>query len=147
MVNFVEDSAMALHNLEKFSPYMLAVLRIMTALLFVQHGLMKLIHFPAPQPAVADPLPTVLSVAAFIELVGGGLIAIGLFTRPAAFVASGMIAVGYFMMHAPRSFYPALNQGEPAILFCFVFLYLVFAGAGGWSLDAVRHREPAGRSL
>lgn len=110
----------------------------MTALLFMQHGLMKLFHFPAPQPGVTGSLPPMLLVAALVELVGGGLIAIGFLTRAAAFVASGMIAVGYFTMHAPRGFYPALNQGEPAVLFCFVFLYLVFAGAGSWSIDAKR---------
>ena len=124
-------------NLTAWSPRVLSVLRVMAALLFLEHGLMKLFHFPAPQPGVTDPLPTILMAAAVIELVGGGLIALGLFTRLAAFVCSGQMAVAYFMAHAPQGFYPALNMGEPAVLYCFVFLYLVFAGPGPWSLDAI----------
>ena len=124
-------------NLTAWSPRVLSVLRIITALLFMEHGLMKLFHFPAPQPGVTDPLPTLLLAAAVIEIVGGGLIALGLFTRLAAFVCSGQMAVAYFTAHAPNGFYPALNMGEAAVLYCFVFLYLVFAGPGPWSLDAV----------
>ena len=124
-------------NLVLWSPRVLSILRIVTALLFMEHGLMKLFHFPAPQPGVTDPLPTILMAAAVIELVGGSLIALGLFTRLAAFVCSGQMAVAYFMAHAPQGFYPALNMGEPAVLYCFVFLYLVFAGPGPWSLDAI----------
>ena len=124
-------------NLTAWSPRVLSVLRIVTALLFLEHGLMKLFHFPAPQPGVTDPLPTILMAAAVIELVGGSLIALGLFTRLAAFVCSGQMAVAYFMAHAPNGFYPALNMGEPAVLYCFVFFYLVFAGPGPWSLDAL----------
>ena len=99
---------------------------------------MKLFHFPAMQPGVSDPLPTILMVAAWLEVVGGGLIALGLFTRPAAFICSGQMAAAYFMAHFPKSPWPAINQGEVAILFCFVFLYLVFAGPGPWSIDALR---------
>lgn len=127
--------------LATWSPRVLSLLRVMTALLFMQHGLMKLFAFPGPQPGVPDPLPAILLTAAWIEVVGGGLIALGLFTRAAAFLCSGMMAVAYFMAHASQGFWPALNGGEPAILFCFVFLYLVFAGPGVWSLDtAVRKK-------
>ena len=98
---------------------------------------MKLVQFPAAVPDLPDPLPPILLAAAIIEVVGGALMAVGLFTRVAAFIASGEMAVGYFMAHAPQSFWPAVNQGEPAILFCFAFLYLVFAGPGVWSLDSV----------
>jgi Predicted membrane protein len=128
-------------NLEAWSPRVLSILRIITALLFMEHGLMKLFHFPAPQPGVPDPLPTMLLVAAGIEIVGGGLVALGLFTRAAAFICSGQMAVAYFMAHAPQGFYPALNMGEAAVLYCFVFFYLVFAGPGPWSLDALMRRR------
>jgi putative oxidoreductase len=125
-----------------WAPRALSVLRIIAALLFLEHGLMKLAHFPAPQPGVPSPLPPMLVVAAWIEVAGGILIALGLFTRAAAFVASGEMAVGYFLAHAPRSFWPGINQGDAAILFCFVFLYLAFAGGGAWSLDrAIRKVE------
>jgi len=123
-----------------WAPRMLSVLRIMAALLFMEHGLMKLFHFPAPQPGVPDPLPALLMAAAWIEVVGGALLVLGLFTRPVAFICSGEMAVGYFMFHAPQSFWPALNMGDGAILFCFVFLYLAFAGGGAWSVDAMRSR-------
>jgi len=102
---------------------------------------MKLVGFPAPQPGAPDPLPPLLMAAAVIEVVGGGLIALGLFTRIAAFVCSGQMAVAYFMAHGSQGFWPALNGGEAAILFCFIFLYLACAGPGAWSLDgAVRKR-------
>lgn len=124
-------------NLTAWSPRVLSLLRIITALLFMEHGLMKLAHFPIAQPGAPDPLPPVMLAAAWIEVVGGGLIALGLFTRAAAFVCSGEMAVAYFMAHAPKSFWPGVNQGDAAILFCFVFLYLVFAGGGAWSLDRI----------
>jgi putative oxidoreductase len=124
-------------DLSAWAPRVLSILRIITALLFMEHGLMKLLHFPAPQPGVPDPLPAMLLAAAWIEIVGGGLIALGLFTRLAAFVCSGQMAVAYFTAHAPQGFYPALNMGEAAVLYCFVFFYLVFAGPGPWSLDAI----------
>jgi putative oxidoreductase len=126
--------------LSKWSPQILSLLRILTALLFMEHGLMKLFHFPAAQPGAPDRLPTMLLAAAWIEVVGGGLIALGLFTRAAAFVCSGEMAIGYFTAHATKSFWPAVNQGDAAILFCFVFFYLVFAGPGPWSLDALVRR-------
>jgi putative oxidoreductase len=129
-------------DLTLWAPRVLSLLRIVAALLFMEHGLMKLIHFPAAQPGAPDPLPPLLLAAALIEVVGGGLIAAGLFTRLAAFVCSGQMAVAYFMAHGSQGFWPALNGGEAAILFCFVFLYLVFAGPGVWSLDAaVRKRS------
>ena len=128
-------------NLAVWAPRALGLLRIVAALLFMEHGLMKLVGFPAPQPGAPDPLPPLLMAAAVIEVVGGGLIALGLFTRIAAFVCSGQMAVAYFMAHGGQGFWPALNGGEAAILFCFIFLYLACAGPGAWSLDAaVRKR-------
>ncbi len=129
-------------NLAVWAPRVLSLLRIMAALLFMQHGLMKLFAFPGPQPGVPSPLPMILVVAAWMEVVGGGLLALGLFTRPVAFLVSGEMAVGYFMAHFPKSFYPALNGGDAAVLFCFVFLYLPFAGGGEWSVDAAARKRP-----
>ena len=126
-----------------WGPRLLSILRIIAALLFMEHGLMKLFHFPAPQPGVPDPLPTMLLIAAWIEVVGGALLVLGLFTRPVAFICAGEMAVGYFIAHATRGPWPALNQGDAAILFCFVFLYLSAAGGGTWSVDAVRSKAPA----
>ncbi len=116
-----------------YRPQALAVLRIMAALLFIEHGTMKLFGFPAPMGG--DSLPPMLLIAALLEVVGGALLVIGLFTRPVAFILSGQMAVAYFMAHASKGVWPALNGGEPAILFCFVFLYLVFAGPGAWAVD------------
>jgi len=129
---------------EKWADRMLAVLRIVVALLFLQHGLAK--HFGFPHVASFDNLQPIslIGLAGAIEIVGSVLLLIGLFTRPAAFIMSGEMAVGYFMSHAPRSFFPLLNQGELAVLFCFVFLYLAVAGGGAWSVD--RMRASAGRS-
>ena len=129
-------------NLALWSPRVLSLLRIVTGLLFLEHGLMKLFQFPAPQPGAPDPLPPMLLAAAWLELIGGVLIGLGLFTRLVAFVCSGEMAVAYFMAHAPQGFYPALNMGEGAVLYCFVFLYLAFAGGGEWSLDAQVRKRP-----
>jgi putative oxidoreductase len=126
---------------DTWAPRVLALLRIMTALLFMEHGLMKLVAFPAAQPGAPHPLPAMLILAALIEVVGGGLLAAGLFTRVTAFIASGEMAIAYFLVHAQKGFWPALNLGEPAILFCFIFLYLAFAGPGAWSLDAQFRRR------
>jgi putative oxidoreductase len=123
-------------QLETWSPRVLAAVRIITALLFIEHGLMKLVAFPAAVPGLPSPLPAILLAAALIEIVGGALIAVGLFTQIAAFICSGEMAAAYFMFHAPKSFWPAVNQGDAAILFCFVFLYFAFVGAGAWSVDA-----------
>jgi putative oxidoreductase len=120
-------------RLSAYSPQVLAVLRIVTALLFLAHGTQKLFNFPA-LPEFAFPEGLML-LAGLIELVGGVLIAIGLFTRPAAFIASGMMAVAYWIGHAPMGPFPTNNFGDAAVLFCFVFLYLVFAGPGAWSVD------------
>lgn len=124
--------------LSEWSPRLLSVLRIMSALLFLAHGTQKLLGFPAP-PASGLPAAFTLSwTAGVLELVGGVLLALGLFTRPVAFVLSGQMAFAYFLAHAPRNFYPVLNGGDAAILYCFIFLYIAAAGPGPWSLDAVR---------
>lgn len=120
-------------KLDALRPQMLSILRIMTALLFIEHGTMKILGFPAP---LMPHLPPMLLAAGWIEIVGGILIALGLFTRAAAFICSGEMAVAYFTFHIHKGFWPAMNGGDAAILFCFVFLYFVFAGGGAWSLDA-----------
>jgi putative oxidoreductase len=120
-------------RLSAYQPQALAALRIVTALLFIAHGTQKLLGFPA-----AEWSPEFLSLpwtAGIIEIVTGVLIAIGFFTRPAAFLASGTMAVAYWIAHFPASFFPVNNGGDAAILFCFVFLYLVFAGPGAWSIN------------
>lgn len=125
-------------SLNRFAPLALAALRIMSALLFLAHGTQKLLAFPAA-PASGLPATFTLSwTAGVLELVGGVLLTLGLFTRPVAFLLSGQMAVAYFMAHAPRSPFPVLNGGDAAILFCFVFFYLVFAGPGALSLDGKR---------
>ena len=125
-----------LDNLSRYRPQALGALRIMTALLFISHGTQKLFGFPASQ--MDGSLPTMLLVAALLEAVGGLLVLVGLFTRPVAFILSGQMAVAYFIAHGPKSFFPALNGGDAAILFCFIFLYLVFAGPGAFSVDERR---------
>jgi len=122
------------NSFERYSPHMLAVLRIMTALLFLAHGTQKLLGFPA-SPSPSPALFSLFGLAGTLEIVGGLLLVVGLFTRPVAFILSGEMAFAYFLSHFPKSFFPAQNGGDAAVLFCFVFLYLVFAGAGAWSLD------------
>lgn len=122
--------------LQPMAPIFLAILRVVTGLLFLEHGTQKILHFPVSD--FHPPMFSLLWVGGILEIVGGVLIIIGLFTRPTAFILSGMMAVAYFMMHAPNSFFPALNGGDAAILFCFIFLYLVFAGPGSFSLDGKR---------
>ncbi len=117
---------------------MLSILRIIVALLFVEHGTSKLLGFPH---GTMPPFGTLIWVQGVIELVGGALLALGLFTRPVAFVLAGDMAVAYFMAHAPKGFFPALNGGDAAILYCFVFLFLFVAGPGPWSLDAMVDRR------
>jgi putative oxidoreductase len=134
---------MDFRHLERFQPQLRALLRIMTALLFMEHGLAKLLHFPVPQPGVPDPLPAILVAAAYIEVIGGVLIFLGLFTRLAAFICAGEMAIGYFMFHAPKGFWPIVNMGEAAILYCFIFLYLAAAGPGAWSIDGMRRKGAA----
>lgn len=124
-----------LANLSIYAPQARAVLRIMTALLFIQHGTQKLFNFPVWPAEMMGPVTGLLFVAAVLELVGGIAFLVGAFTRPVAFVMSGLMAAAYFMVHAPMGFFPALNMGDAAILFCFIFLYFTFAGAGAWAVD------------
>jgi len=118
---------------------MLSVLRIVVGLLFLEHGSQKILHFPPGDhyPAIAS----LAGVSGLIELIGGALFTLGLFTRVAAFIMSGEMAVAYFMVHAPHGFYPLINKGELAVVYCFVFLYFVFAGGGVFSLDAAMKRK------
>ena len=116
-----------------WAPYLLSVLRIITAFLFMEHGSMKLLGYPAPMGDIS--LFSLMGLAGTLELVGGFLLLIGLFTRPVAFFLSGEMAFAYFMAHAPNGFWPVLNHGEPAVLYCFIFLYLTAAGGGKWSAD------------
>jgi putative oxidoreductase len=127
---------MELPWLSRLQPQLLAILRIVTGLLFLEHGLSKFFGFPVPFPV--QPLPPLLIAAGVIECVAGVLVALGLFTRLAAFLAAGEMAVAYFMVHLPQGFWPVVNHGEAAILFCFVFLYIAAAGPGAWSVDGVR---------
>ena len=134
---------MELPWLSRWQPQMLAILRIVVALLFIEHATIKLLGFPpGGQPGLQD-VGSFLWVAGLIELVTGVLVLVGLFTRPAAFVAAGEMAVAYWMVHAKMGFYPAVTMGEAAILFCFAFLYIAAAGPGAWSIDGARlKREP-----
>jgi len=121
-----------IERLNALAPMALGILRIVTGLLFVHFGLQKLFNFPVPFPV---PLDALTISAGVLELVGGALVMIGFLTRPTAFILSGMMAVGYWIGHAPMGFYPAVNMGTGAILFCFIYLYLVCAGSGAWSVD------------
>ncbi|MGD9476659.1 DoxX family protein [Shinella sp. G-2] len=121
-------------RLSAFRPQALALLRIMTALLFIEHGTQKFFDFPPAEQPFGN-LMNIIGVAGALEIVGGLLILVGLFTRPAAFVLCGFMAVAYFMAHAPQSFFPINNRGDAAILFSFVFLYLTVAGPGAFALD------------
>lgn len=125
-------------RLTSLAPYFLALLRVITALLFMSHGTMKLLGFPASD--FQPPLFSIFGLAGALEIVGGILLVIGLLTRPVAFILSGMMAVAYFMAHAGQGFVPAQNGGEPAVLFCFIFLYLVFSGPGAFAVDNARKR-------
>lgn len=123
----------------EWAPRLLAVLRIVSALIFFEHGTQKLFDFPPRAGGAPAPeLFSLLGLAAVLEIVGGILLLLGLFTRPVAFVLSGQMAVAYWMAHAPRSFFPVLNGGDAAILYCFIFLYMAAAGGGAWSLDNLR---------
>ena len=127
--------------LQKATPPPLSVLRITSAFLFVQHGMQKWLGFPAP-PEQPTTLSSLSGAAGMFELVGGFLLLIGLFTRPVAFVLSGVMAFAYFLAHAPQSFWTVLNGGDAAVLYCFVFLYLCAAGGGPWSVDRwLRHKD------
>ncbi|CAD5286256.1 conserved membrane hypothetical protein [Bosea sp. 62] len=125
----------ALNSLNRYAPHALALLRIVTALTLLTHGTQKLFGFPQP-PSWGMPAAFALTwYAAILEVVGGALLAIGLLSRPVAFILSGLMAFAYWIGHAPKGFYPLLNGGEPALLFCFIFFYLFFAGPGSFALD------------
>jgi len=127
--------------LAAWTPRALSVLRIISGLMIIEHGMAKLIGFPVvPAFATLQPL-SLLGAAGFIELIGGALLVIGLLTQPAAFILSGEMAVAYFMSHAPKGFYPLLNGGTLAIMYCFAFLYLATAGGGPWSVDAAMKKN------
>jgi putative oxidoreductase len=123
-----------------WAPYLLSVLRIVAALMFIQFGTMKLFAFPIGMPPDGGTakLMSQTGLGAILEVFGGGLILLGLFTRPVAFVLAGQMAVAYFQFHFPQSFWTVVNMGTPAVLYCFVWLYFSAAGAGPWSLDAKR---------
>lgn len=120
------------------APQILSIFRVVTALLFLSHGIVKLFGFPAGAAPGQVPLFSLFGLAGTLELIGGLAVLLGIFTRPIAFILSGQMAIAYFMVHAPMSFYPVLNMGELAILFCFNFLYLASAGGGAWSIDGIR---------
>ncbi|HTJ56399.1 MAG TPA: DoxX family protein [Devosiaceae bacterium] len=133
---------MNLDSLSKYAPVALAVLRIVTALLFLEHGTQKLFDFPPSEHHVTGGLPPMVLFEGLIETIGGLLVLIGLFTRYAAFIMSGEMAVAFWTAHVPHagSIFPIVNGGGEAVLYCFIFLYFFFAGAGLWSVDAIRSR-------
>src|SRR5262245_54817158 len=128
--------------LSAHAPKILSLLRFISGFLILWHGTQKYFGFPpSGQPGPSGPLPPLMLVGGFLELVGGILLLLGLFTRPAAFILSGMMAVAYFGWHAPGGFLPLVNRGELAVLYCFVFFYLFFAGGGPLSADALLFRK------
>ncbi len=126
--------------MNKWSPLALSVLRIITGFLFVEHGMQKILNFP-PSDKGTVVLLSLPGFSGILELVGGALILVGLFTRISAFILSGEMAVAYFMVHAKGGLWPIQNKGEIAVLYCFVFLYLFFAGGGPFSLDALIRKK------
>jgi len=133
---------MSIFEPSPWAPRMLAVLRIVAGLLFVSFGTMKLFGYP-PGPAEMPPLVILsqMGIGGILELVGGLMIVLGFLTRPVSFVLAGEMAVAYFQFHQPQAFFPTTNNGVPAILYCFLFLYLMFAGAGAWSIDGLIARS------
>ena len=125
---------------KRWSLRLLSILRVVTAFLFMQHGAQKLFGFPGPDKSPVE-LFSLMGVAGVLEFFGGLLILIGLFSRPVAFLLSGQMAVAYFMAHAPKGFWPILNNGELAVLYCFVFLYFAAAGGGPWSVDRLLRKH------
>jgi putative oxidoreductase len=123
----------------QWAPQLLSLLRIVTAFLFMEHGTMKLFGFPSPMGDI--PLFSLMGLAGTLEVFGGLLVLLGLFTRPVAFILSGEMAFAYFTVHAPQGFWPVLNHGEAAAFYCFAFLYLSSAGGGAWSVDRVIARK------
>ncbi len=131
-----DSSGRLAERLTDHAPKALAALRIVAALIYLQAGIQIIFDFPAFTMPPATPLMATLGViAGWMELIGAPLLLVGLFTRPVAFILSGQMAVGYWLVHAPVSVFPGLNMGGEAILFCFIYLYLVFAGPGAWALD------------
>jgi putative oxidoreductase len=128
-------------SLSKWAPILLSVLRIVAAFLFMEHGGQKLFGYPGGRQGPAPAMFSQMWVAGMLELCGGGLLLLGLFTRVVAFILSGMMAVAYFTVHFPQGFWPILNRGELAALYCFVFLYFAAAGGGPWSLDSKLRRR------
>jgi putative oxidoreductase len=130
--------------LDSWSSRLLSVLRLVAGLTFLEHGTSKFFHFPM---SMGPHLPPLMTAAGVLEVGGGALMILGLFTRPVAFILSGEMAVAYWMAHAPQGPYPLTNMGEAAVLYCFIFLYLAAAGGGAWALDAIfgakRGLEPA----
>ena len=127
---------------QTLAPELQSVLRMVAALLFLQSGTMKLFGWPMAMPeGQSFSLMSEMGVGAILEVVGGTLLLVGLFTRPVAFILSGEMAVAYFQFHFPNAFWPIVNQGQPAVLFCFIWLYFSAAGAGPWSLDATLRRS------
>ncbi len=126
---------------EIWSSRLLSVLRIVSGFLYMQHGAQKLFGFFSMPQTHSFPLFSLMGLAGVIEFFGGLLILLGLFTRPVAFILSGQMAVAYFMVHAPKGFWPILNGGDLAVLFSFLFLYLASAGGGAWSLDRMFRRK------
>jgi len=122
------------------APQLLSMLRIVAALIFITVGTMKVIAFPMGMPpnGATAPVMSQMWIGGVLEVVGGALILIGLFTRPVAFILAGEMAVAYFQFHFPQSFWPTISNGTPAALYCFIWLYISAAGAGPWSVDAVR---------
>ncbi|HXS05598.1 MAG TPA: DoxX family protein [Rhizomicrobium sp.] len=131
--------------LARWTPQLLGLLRIMSGLLFFEHGTGKLFHFPHIALYDSVRLASLVGVAGMMELVGGAMLALGLFARPVAFLLSGEMAVAYFLYHNRVSFFPLVNEGDSAILYCFVFLYIAAAGGGAWSLDRLRATPEAAK--
>ena len=127
----------------RIAPYLLSILRIVAAFMFIQPGTMKLFAFPAgiPPNGGTVPLMSQAGLGGVLEVVGGALLLVGLFTRPVAFILAGEMAVAYFQFHFPQGFWTVLNGGQPAVLFCFIWLFISAAGPGPWSLDAWRSRR------
>jgi putative oxidoreductase len=136
----MEHPMQTFDSLSRYSPQALGLLRIVTALIFIAHGTQKLFGFPAPPASGLPAAFTLFWFGAILEAFGGLAILLGFLTRPVAFILAGEMAVAYWMFHAPRSPFPVLNNGDAAILYCFIFLYLVTAGAGAWSVDGSRSR-------
>jgi putative oxidoreductase len=131
-----------MHFLKPYAPQLLSILRIVSGLLILEHGTGKYLNFPVGPMNNASP-STMAGAAGVFELIGGALLIVGLFTRPVAFILSGMTAVAYFYAHAPRGFFPILNGGELAVVYCFLFLYMAAAGGGAWSLERLWHGSDA----